>query len=245
MKTSNKILLIALAIVTIAILAGLITTRTMIYSNITRGDDNITEIPRSVDPFEKIKVTGNYKVYFTQQTGYNLILTADANLHELISTEVKNNELIIRSLVPIRSSTDLQIELTAPILSQIETNASARFSTRSPLELPILSILANAGSRIEIDGIFDQLQVTQNAGANITLKGKTNTLSIDSNAGGHVEATDLEAQSATVNSNAGASANVNAAKLNASASAGGRIGYIGNPIFEGISSNAGGSINRL
>jgi len=245
MKTSNKILLSALAVIIVAIVAGLITTRTMIYSNITRGDGNITETSKSVDSFEKIKVTGKYKVYFTQQPGHNLTLTTDANLHEFISTEVRNNELIIRSIQPIRSSSDFEIELTAPILTQIETNASAHFSSRSPLELPILSILANAGSRMDIDGIFDQLKVTQNAGANITLKGKTNSLSIDSNAGGHVEATELEAQSAIVNSNAGASANVNAANINANASAGGRIGYIGNPVFEGMSSNAGGSINRL
>lgn len=245
MKTSNKILLSALAIIIVAIVAGLITTRTMVFSSITRGDGNITETSRSVDSYEKIKVTGNYKVYFTQQTGHNLTLTADANLHEFISTEVKNNELIIKSLQPIRSSNDFQIELTAPILTQIETNASAHFSTRSPLELPILTILANAGSRMEIDGIFEQLKVTQNAGANIVLTGKTDKLSIESNAGGHVEAAELEAQSANVNANAGASANVNAANLNASANAGARIKYIGNPIFEGMTSSAGGSISRL
>ncbi len=244
MKTSNKILIISFAIVVVLLLAGLITTRSIIYASFTSGDGSVTETRRQVEAFENIKITGKYQVYFTQGPGGELLLSADANLHEFITTEVRNGELVIESNEPIRSSNEFRIEVSSPTLRRVEAMAASGFFTTNPLNLPELDLFGNAGSRMEVEGTFETVKVEQNAGANITLHGQTDKLEIISNAGGIVDAYELEAQSAEVEANAGASARINALEIDASANAGASIKYIGSPNFKDMSTNAGGSISK-
>ena len=246
MKKSNLLLLIALIAVLATILIGAIfirTNRTFI-PRFTQGDGNIKQAERSISAFEKVKVTGNYNVYFTQDSIRKLMLNADANLHEYIITEVRNNELVIRSSKPIRSSNELRIELSTLNLTHAEASGGAGFFTNTPLILPILQLTANGGAKMEIEGIFETLHAFQNAGSNMVLSGKAGRLVIESNAGGRVNAAALEAETARVEANAGASAVVNAKEVDANANAGGSVQYIGDPIFHGMQTSAGGSIRR-
>lgn len=245
MKTSNKILLVAFGVLIVAILAGLITTRSLVYASITAGDGNIQETTRDIPDFDKISVVGKYNVYYTQGEPASLSLSADANLHELITTEVRNNELIIKSKEPIRTSSEIRIELRSQNITRVEASASAGFFTNSPLNVTVLELNANAGAKMKVEGTFEQLNVFQNAGANVTLTGETDQLDITSNAGGDVDALNLRANTARVDSNAGASAKVNANEIDASANAGGSVRYSGNPAFKNMSTNAGGSINKI
>ncbi len=245
MKTSNKILLITLGIILGFMLAGLIITRTMIFSSITNGDGNVTETERQVEPFASIKINGNYKVNFTQSDIQSVMVVADENLLEFIKTDVTGNELVIRSSQPIRSSNDLLVEVKAPRLERVEANAAARFYTQGPLTQKELSVLSNAGALIDIEGTFTQVIANQNAGSRIELRGQTDKFKATSNAGGTIDATDLESQSAVVNANAGGDIRLNTQRLEATANAGGSIRYIGNPIIEAVNTNAGGSISKL
>jgi hypothetical protein len=244
MKTSNKILLVAFGVLVVAILASLITTRSLVYASITSGDGNIQETTRDIPDFDKISVVGKYNVFYTQGAPVGLRLSADANLHEFITTEVRNNELIIKSNQPIRTTSEIRIELRSQNITRVEASASAGFYTNNHLNVTSLDINANAGAKMKVDGTFEKLNVVQNAGAQITLSGETDQLDISSNAGGDVDALNLRANSARVDSNAGASARVNANEIDASANAGGSVRYSGNPSFKNMSTNAGGSISR-
>ena len=244
MKKSNLLLLIALLAALISILVVAIIARTAFYAGFVDGDGNPQQAERNISAFEKVKVTGNYNVYVTQDSIGKLILIADANLHEYIITEVRNNELVIRSSKPIRSSNELRIELSALNLTHAEASGGAGFFTTTPLILPMLHLTANGGAKMEIEGIFETLHAFQNAGSNMVLSGKAGRLVIESNAGGRVNAADLEAESARVEANAGASAVVNAKEVDANANAGGSVHYIGDPVFHGMQTSAGGTIRR-
>jgi hypothetical protein len=243
MKKSNLLLLIALGLVMIMIIAGMISLRSVIFASAINGDGNMVETHRDIGNFEKISINGKYKVYYTQDSIQQLVLRADDNLHEFILTSVKNDELVIKSSQPIRSSSELRIELSNPFITHVDASASAGFFTRSSITLPILHITSNAGSEVNIEGIFESLFATQNAGADIILRGQTGLLNLISNAGGKIDARQMEAETATVEANAGASAIVNANEIDASASAGGSVRYLGDPIFKSMRTSAGGSIS--
>lgn len=242
MKKSNIILITAFVIVLIAMLALMFSVRSFISSSIIKGDGNITEQVREIDKFDKIKIRGNYKVHFTQDSIIELRLITDSNLHEYIETSVRNNELLIESRKSIMSGKDIRLELSNLVITHIEASASAHFTTVNELNLPDLNLLANAGARIDITGFFENLSAVQNAGSRIILRGKTDKLKLESNAGGSIDAYEMEAGYANVEANAGASLNVNASELEAKASAGGTVNYTGNPIIFGISTSAGGNI---
>lgn len=244
MKKSNLILLTALIVAVIIMIAGMITMRSMLFASYTHGDGSMTQSERQIPAFEKIKINGKYNVYYTQSDNKMLVVHADANLMEFISTEVKNNELRIRSSQPLKSDSELRIELSNDYITHVEASASAKFFAENALLLPILTLTSNAGAEMDVEGIFESLYIYQNAGSKVTVRGETDLLHIESNAGGHVDATRLEAGSANVQANAGASASVNAAEIEASANAGGSVRYIGDPVFNGISTSAGGSISK-
>ena len=242
MKKSNIILLSAFVIALIAMLALMISVRSYISTNIIKGDGNITEQFRDIENFEKIKVRGNYKVHFTQDSIIELRLITDSNLHEYIETSVRNNELIIESRKSIMSGKDISVELSNLFITEVDASAAAHFTTVNELNLPELRLLANAGARIDITGFFENLSAVQNAGSRIILRGKADKLKLESNAGGSIDAYELEAGYADVEANAGASVNVNARELEAKASAGGTVNYTGNPVIFGMSTSAGGNI---
>jgi hypothetical protein len=244
MKKSNILLLSALGVALIAIIILLFSVRSFVSANIIKGDGNITEQFRDIENFEKIKIRGNYKVHFTQDSVLELRLITDSNLHEYVKTIVRNNELIIESKESIMSGKDINVKLSNLFITEIEATAAAHFTTVNELNLPELKLLASAGARIDITGFFENLTAIQNAGARIVLSGKADRLKLESNAGGNIDAFELEAGYADVEANAGASVNVNARELEARASAGGTINYTGNPVLFGISTTAGGSIRQ-
>ena len=242
MKKSNIILLSAFVIALIAMLILMISVRSFISTSFIKGDGNITEQFREIENFERIKVRGNYKVQYTQDSILELRLITDSNLHEYIETSVRNNELVIESRKAILSGKDILLELSNVSITSVDASAAAHFTTINELNLPELKLLANAGARIDITGFFENLSAVQNAGSRIILRGKTDKLKLESNAGGSIDAYEMEAGYANVEANAGASLNVNASELEAKASAGGTVNYTGNPIIFGISTSAGGNI---
>lgn len=244
MKKSNLILLSALGVIILTIIIGMFFLKANLFAAVVHGDGNIVESTRDISSFEKIKIRGKYNVYYTQQSASHLIVLADENLQELIRTEVKNNELHIESIEPLRSGSEMRIELSNDFITHVETSASAGFFTTQPLTLPLLHLTANAGSTIDIEGVFESLFAYQNAGSRLKLEGETQELEIESNAGGTVDASGMQAATARVDANAGAAIIVNASELEAGANAGGSVKYLGDPIFKGMSTSAGGNISR-
>ena len=242
MKKSNLILLIALGISIVLIVAFLISLRINLSAAFQRGDGNILEQMREINDFEKVRIKGNYIVHYTQDSVVELKLITDSNLHEFIKTTVKNRELVIESYHPVISSKDIRIELSNAFISEIEATGSAQFISENKLYLPFLSLVANAGARIEIEGIFETLNAIQNAGSMIVLQGSADKLKLESNAGGTIDAFEMEAGYAKAVANAGASVNVNTRELDATAVAGGNVNYIGSPIIHGINTSAGGNV---
>lgn len=244
MKKSNLILLITLGVIIIMIISSLVYLRSVFNTEILRGEGNLTEVERTIDHFEKIKINGNYRVYFTQDNTTQLILAADENLHEYITTEVRNRELVISSSQPIRSSNDITLHLSSPELTALEASASAHFYTENPLQANDFRLLANAGSTVNMEGNFGSFSATQNAGSRVNLSGTARTLETESNAGGTVDASGLIVESARAKANAGGRIILNAKEIDATANAGGSVLYIGNPIIKNMSTNAGGNIRQ-
>ncbi|TVQ17273.1 MAG: DUF2807 domain-containing protein [Bacteroidetes bacterium] len=244
MKKSNLILLIALGIIIIISITGIFVLKSNLFATITFGEGNIVQSERDIPSFEKIKINGRYNVYFTQDSPRELIIFTEENLHEFIRTDVRNNELYISSSQPIRSNSEIRIELSNDFLTHVEVSASGKFFTTRAIALPLLHLTANAGSTMDVEGIFESLFALQNAGATLKLRGETDKLNLESNAGGSLDASQMRATSATARANAGASIIVNAAELDAEANAGGSVRYLGDPVFKSMRTSAGGSINK-
>jgi hypothetical protein len=244
MKTSNKILIATLVFIMALIAISAIVIKSRFTGQGAKGDGNIVEISRSIDTFNKIRVSDRYTVNYTMNTEPFLVITADSNLIDHIRTRIVNNELIIDSEERLRSRNEIRLEVSSSDLIQVETSRAARF-TANNLQANNMSLIGSAGSIMDITGVFENLNIIQNAGSRIDIKGESNSLRIEANAGADVNARQLEAQTASVRANAGANVVVNAQELDVSASTGSNVRYIGTPIISSLNISTGANVSKI
>lgn len=239
MKKSNLILLITLALVMSMILLGAIIVRVKFIGPGIEGDGNIVTQQRTLESFDKIRVSDHFTVVFTQDNIQSVIVSADANLIDLVLTRVDNDVLIIESIERLRSRKELKLEISNNDLTEVITSRSAKFITQNQLNLSSLKLTGNAGSFMDIDGIIESLRVSQNAGSRLFLKGEGTELDVEANAGAQVKAIGFEANKANVTANAGSQVEVNAKELSIHATSGSNVTYLGTPIISNINLNSG------
>lgn len=245
MKKSNKILLVALSILIVVAVSIIFRINTLVRADAIKGTGTVTEKTVDIPEFSKIIVNGKYVVSYTSQNERKVQVIADENLHEHITTEVRNNALVIESKDYIHSRNELKVNISNPILDEVMLNGAAQFSATNELTADRFTLTANAASNAELRGTFDQLVANQNAASSITLKGTANMLTIESNAAGSVDASQLKAKNADVEANAAAEAKVNADTLSAKATSAGKIRYLGNPVISTMDVSSAGNVRQI
>lgn len=212
------------------------------------GDGNvITETRKVTSEFEKISVSKGIDVILTQGNTLSIVVEADQNLLDVITTELDedNNTLRISSNQNIKSSASKKVILTVKNLSSIRTTSGSYVFSENALNTDKLSISSTSGSHIDLNIEANTLKLNTTSGAGIEISGATENLSIDATSGSYIRANNLKAQSTTASATSGASIFVNTTKeLKASATSGASIKYEGNPEKVNKNSGVSGSIKK-
>lgn len=212
------------------------------------GDGNvITETRKVTSEFEKISVSRGIDVILTQGNTLSIVVEADQNLLDVITTELDedNNTLRISSNQNIKSSASKKVILTVKNLSSIRTTSGSNVFSENALNTDKLSISSTSGSHIDLNIEANTLKLNTTSGAGIEISGATENLSIDATSGSYIRANNLKAQSTTASATSGASIFVNTTKeLKASATSGASIKYEGNPEKVNKNSGVSGSIKK-
>ena len=110
-----------------------------------------------------------------------------------------------------------------------------------------LTINAAGGTDIEFDNLCaKRIELLVSGGADVTIKGACHTLTVSASAGADAELGELIAENASVDASGGADVIINATKsLNANASGGADIEYIGTPTSLVINSSRGADIKHI
>ncbi|GGI57189.1 head GIN domain-containing protein [Winogradskyella haliclonae] len=212
------------------------------------GDGNVTIETRNIsDDFDKIKVSRGVEVELTKGNTVSLKVEADQNLQDVITTEVDEDNGILRISTNenIKTSTAKKVILTVKDLNDIETTSGAYVISENTFDMDKLTIESTSGSHIDIDVITNRLKCESTSGAGIKISGRTDELNVSATSGSYVRAGDLKAKTTRVSATSGASITVNTSKeLTANATSGGSIKYSGNP--EKVNKNDGvsGSIRK-
>ena len=212
------------------------------------GDGNvITETRKVTSEFEKISVSRGIDVILTQGNTLSIVVEADQNLLDVITTELDedNNILRISSNQNIKSSASKKVILTVKDLSSISTTSGSNVFSENALNTDKLTISSTSGSHIDLNIEANTLKLNTTSGAGIEISGTTENLSVAATSGSYIRANSLKAQSTTVSATSGASIFVNTTKeLKASATSGASIKYEGDPERVDKSSGVSGSIKK-
>lgn len=248
MKTSNKILLGAFILILISATVMMIIVKANLTGeslNVVTGNKHVITQTRDVQNFQNIEAKGGIKLKLTQGTKTAVTVEADDNLADLISTEVRNNELYISLDKNIRHYEALNVYVTFDTLYNLTLQAGVQATNTDTLKFADLDLDVSSGAGTEMNLSAEELSLNVSSGSRVTLTGKTNKFRVDNSSGAIVNASRLEAAYCRASSSSGAYTRIWVTKeCSIDASSGGRIKYAGSPQIKDMNISSGGSVSH-
>lgn len=208
-----------------------------------KGDGNVKEKVREVSEFHGVRVTSGMVVHLIEGDKQKVVVSADANLHELIETKVENGILEIRALANIWHAEEKKVIVTASNLSEIVGTAGSDIYCDNQLSSGKISIKGSAGSNLHINIKGQNMEVSASSGSNVNLEGTADDLIIRTSSGANIKAGDLKAVKCEAKASSGGNLWVTATQeLTADASSGGNVFYTGAPVTLNSNTSSGGNV---
>ncbi len=176
------------------------------------GNGEWTTQSRSVGKFDRINVSGHFRLVYQDHQSQALQVSADSNLLPYIQTTVKNGELIIDTKpgAQLRASKTITLHLSSESLEQLT---------------------ANGTNEIKLNGLHERwLRVNASGGDRIALQGEVREAVYDCHGFAKIDASNLSTVDTTVKMS-GAGEVIARAKeqLDADISGMSKVRYIGSP----------------
>jgi len=166
---------------------------------------------RNLGSFNSISTEGAFDIEVVCQKPQEVEISGDDNILPLVTTEVSNNVLHIRSLRNFSASAPLTLRISA---------------------LDLVAIHSSGAGTIEVSGLKnDQFEIEVNGAPTIKASGETKVLKIDANGAGNIDAHKLRAARVAVESKGVSGVEVYAAEqLDVTVSGPSHVLYRGNPV---------------
>jgi hypothetical protein len=179
--------------------------------------------------FDKLDVSDGFTVSIRQSGGYGVVIRIDDNLEKYLEVAKKGSTLNI-GLKPNRPSTlrnaTLQADVTMPELTGLDMSGGSH-CTASGFE-------STRALRFELSG-----------GSGVTFSGSAGDVTIDASGGSQVDLSSFVAANADVETSGGSQVTVNVTgRLDADASGGSKVYYLGSPTLGLIDESGGAEIRR-
>lgn len=155
------------------------------------GSGNVIRQERSVSDFSTIKVQGSADVILSQGDKVSVVVQADDNLVENITTKVKGDALLIETEGNIRSSKKFEVLVTIPRLDGIEINGSGDVESNGKISGNTLAISINGSGDVDLDLDYKALTANVNGSGDIEISGVTGDLDLGIMGSGDFEASEL------------------------------------------------------
>ena len=204
---------------------------TSCYGPFVEGDGNVVERNRDVSGFNKIEISGGYKVYISEANRESLRIVADENLHEHIVTKVINNRLIIENNINFRKAKKREIYLEVKSIDNIFLSGAIDFKGKTVIKAETLNIDANGAVEIDLEVRANKIISEFSGACEIYLSGKAEKVSIRASGGVEIEAYELIADRFNLIISGAGYAAVNAREeLDVRVSGAAKVRYKGNPV---------------
>lgn len=211
-----------------------------------RGNGDVETVERNIsDDFTEIRVSRGLDVYLTQSNDVSIEVQADANLHDIIMTEVENNVLRIYADENIAYSSSRKVLVSFKDISKITATSGSDVYSTNTISATSLELSTTSGSDMELDIDTDVVDCSSTSGSDLRLSGRTNKLYASATSGSDIKAGNLKARICEAKATSGADITVYSSdELYARATSGGDIKYLGNPEKVSKKDGVSGSIRK-
>ena len=200
---------------------------------------------RKVSGFNAIEVSHGIDVYLTMGSREFLEVETPEDLLEHLVTEVKGGKLKIYFDRSFNWNNETKVYIQAKNIESINTSGGSDVFGENKLETKDLELKASGGSDIKLEVDTKSLDVNVSGGADIELSGQTVHLYANSSGGSDLKAFELITQRANLEASGGSDIKVYVEEeLDAKASGGADIEYMGTPRLINSNSSSSGDIKK-
>ena len=211
-----------------------------------KGNGNITTEKRVVTgQLEKVQVSSGINVYVMQSDVSSVEVTVDENVQKLISTEVENGVLIVKSNEAFDTTEGVEVRVSLPTITGLKASSGSTIKSNNTLNSKYLTVDSSSGSEIEINVETDFISLESSSGSSIEVIGKALKVETSSSSGSSIDAVNLIANDIFAQSSSGSSTTVNPIlSLKGKASSGSSINYKNVPKNLEKEESSGGSVSQ-
>lgn len=201
--------------------------------------------PVEISDFDEIRASGNLEVILQKGDSPSAAFVSEGLDYDMIVIENKRNVLKAGIKPGFHGSFKVKVYVTYTLIHEIQTTASARVTIREVFEGDRLNLNASSSGLITLETAYNTIDAKADSGAEIKISGKTEQLNASATTGAIFSGFDLDAENAYLKAGTGGKIEASVSKLlEASATAGGKITYRGNPDSLSINETLGGSVSN-
>lgn len=168
------------------------------------GNGNVVNDDRVINqPFNSVEVSHGIDVELSMDQNPKVLVIADENLVDLITTEVKNNTLHITAEKIIGNAKSKKVQVGVKSLTGLKASTGSNLWSEGTLLAGDLAVHASSGGEISITVDAKSLQLSASSGADLQVEGKTVDLTAKASSGAHVDSGDLQAQNIQAKASSG------------------------------------------
>ncbi|MFD2145951.1 head GIN domain-containing protein [Mucilaginibacter antarcticus] len=196
-----------------------------------KGSGNITTDTRTVTDFNKLDVSGAYKIILKQDSSLTVSVTADDNLQKFIKTEVSGDKLrITTNKKSICTSGDITVTIGVRHLEKVDASGAVNVTTDGKLVAKNFDFDLSGATNINMDLDAADVHTDGSGVTDITLRGQASRHVIALSGGGKIHAFDFIVGSYDISTSGASDCDINVLReLTVNSSGASSINYKGNP----------------
>lgn len=175
----------------ILLLLALVTTTSFAQTRKVRGNGNVVTKDKRIEHFTKVEIHSDLEVSILHNPFANkLSITGDANLHQIIETQVKDGILTLKlkdNFEVVEQTSPFKIALTTKDLNEIHIVGNANVESIGTNESDTLVITNSGSGNIELRVKNDSLKVTNTGSGTIVAEGNANIITATNTSSGLVD----------------------------------------------------------
>lgn len=234
--------------ITILVLLIIVSSCNFQY-NIKSIDGNGNVLREEFEILEKIdiiKASAGLDVEIIYGPRQHVVIEADENLHEYISTDLKNGILDVTTSRNIRTAKSKKVTVVYVDIEGIHASSGAQVYAPTELVSNSLDLKTSSGAKLNANVISRELTAQSSSGSSMTLKGQALNFNSKASSGSELDARELKGIYCTARASSGANIFLNIEKsLDARASSSGSIQYSGDPEVVNQNTSSSGRVIKM
>lgn len=207
------------------------------------GSGNMSTETRKLGDFHAVSLRGSMDIEYTDGPAEDVVIEAEDNVLPMITTEVKDGQLIIgqKSNTSIHLHKKITVKITAPDVEELSLAGSGTIRLMNDWEQDDYVKLSVTGSGDVLGSVNSpKVSVAVTGSGDVKLKGEAKDLNVDIAGSGSFDGYNLHAETTNVHVGGSGDAKVHASvTLNVQVSGSGSVDYHGNPTVNSQTSGSG------